>query len=1780
MNVKKQGMTPNTGFPGIRGLRCGVVGLLLLAPAAARAIPPTACTPADLEEAQCRVLHNGQPGALDGPRMRYALGLAPAVEAPWRLWSAGQVAGESANGDTFQYVVAFKQPVTIGSVLTTVGQVGLLKAEAPFPGDPADSAQWVAARAPAGSGPRLITLDQAFKTRAVMFTEVRKSGTSTLGPVRLYAQRYANAALHAGARAKSEYRSPDNQGADVFPAIAPVRGRGSWASTGPNAEGNIPAPPVSDIHPQWLALGWDEPHTLAGLYLQDNFGDLCLDAFSGAAGASPLVGVEAEWRRIQAATVQESRQQGRWLQFAEPVKTTGLRLYIRKALTDKGAASPVARLEALVAFEDLGTAPAPAAATEPPPPFTIPYSTPQAGLLTLAIDDAGGRRVRNLIAREPRGAGAQAERWDLADENGRPVPAGTYRWKAITAPELELRYEMSVYPNVTVNHPENSAWLNGPDGPGGWLADHSPPRGGCAAEDFLFFGAPCPESGVGFVCCDLTGKKLWGIHSFAAWSAGNSMATDGRTVFVQHPGAGHYGSADEGADRVWAVDIATRKWRTLLVAQNTEKRRRGIGGMAARDGKVYLAVNAVDNWLDKACGWEAIDLANCRPAYKEARKPKVPYEIVPDSRNDFLRLFRLKGDPPGYGHPDGGGLIWLESTRGPGRRQEILLTFAKPIDIGSCVFPVPQGEPYQVVLSVLKPDAPFPPNPSRRDQWIKLERQASLAWDVAVAPPNTATRALLVAFVKGQDDELTDILEGDAGVDPAAPGVGLDDLSAAPAAVLGDSRNVWGGRIEGMRLLRRRYENLFSNATVRVNSGAVGKDGVWVAQRTEPLSPEAPAIYMLEWKQAQKVRGLAIKEVDGERTEIDAWTGPAEGPVEIGGTANWEKVGAFTSRRRMQHPNFAGHNAKARYLDEMVDFGREVTARALRLRVVSQFAAPTREGSCAKDELGLDPARCRIFGVAPLAYLGGETPVDATAAERIEVVDGTSGKLERELAIAKPGELAFAPDGTLYALSTGAVVKVDLAGGPHQALGLDVKAPGAMACDRQGNLYVFDRAPERRVVKVFDATGRLLREIGAPGGYRAGPWVPERLQDVTALAVDREGKLWCVSEGYWPKRISGWSPDGRFLRDYLGPTAYGGGGVLDPGDKRRLFYGPLEFELDWEKGTSRLKNLTWTGSSDTGKMFMPSAAGEVPIRVNGRTYLVTRGEFTRQACGIVYLYETDHLKMAAALGAAEAFAPLRAPGIAPALGGRPLPEFQFLWSDRNGDGQVQAAECQFSPKRIGNLNEFDRNLTIHAGATAFGVKEFLPDGVPVYEERPTPLPAEDSAVYPLVNGGYYRFGANGPDAGFGADGSLQWTYKNEGAGVGPDRRCGPYAPGQVVCQFAVVGHETAPQGDLGEFFVINANLGGWNLWTADGLLAGRLFRDLRDGRRVSWAMKEHARGMRLDDVTVGQEHFQGWFCRSVTDGKYYAVAGHNHASVVEVSGLEKFKRLGGELKVTADDVARRRQWAGDVVRFRSREAARVMDCFTVEGAASGPNWDELPTARLDPDPGNPGKAVSFQFCHDRANLYLRYVARGAGPFKNSGEQWDRLFKTGACADLMLGLQPDADPKRRAPVAGDKRVLVSLMQGKPVVAMYEAVVPGTEPGQRWEAVSPTGRTEFDRVSLLDRAQVRRVADGDGYTLDVTLPLAAIGLDPGPGRRIKLDWGILETDAEGAAVLRRSYWSNQTTSTLADAPTEARLEPDLWGWAIFPGKDRTVPTPVQPGDPMESGRSPGIDFELDE
>lgn len=1642
------------------------------------------------------------------------------------LSTLGMAAGEpwsaihySKQNDTkrIQYLVVLKRPVQFQSILfQRNGSLKYLKPGAAIPSELSDNAEWATVDFPPNqSGWRLATVSG--ESRAFLCT-VEKEGPLWyhFSSLRLFTERFHNIVPEGLANGDAEYtRYSQFSPPETFKASRVVTGTGRWQSHGPDKDGHVPRAPVSDVAPTWFVVSWEEPREVTGLLLGSNFKKFDIYAYRGPAGINPAVASEHDWERIK----QEPRPDAGGARISFPaLNTRGLR-FVAEATSGKGGASePWGSVEGLHVFTNLKDGSVPRlTALRAEPPLSIGFNLPERQIVSMAVDDSDGRRVRNFPARREMAAGQQAVGWDLKDDTGAFVKPGTYKWKALTHPGLQLKYEMTPYPNVSMVNPENSPWLTGASGSGGWMADHTPPRAVCAVgSDRMFLSSQTAESGVAVIECDLDGRKLWGHHNIIAWTGPAFLASDGNAVYAMPQSLGH--SLLKGQiDYVWRFNLPDKKLDTPFELSGTAARQRGASGLAVRDGKLYIAVNAGENWLENAFPASEVDLEHSEPKYPKASKTNK-YDD-PDYRADFLRILRLNGTPPGCN-----GLTYLETIKDSSDRKHIVVALERETPIGSFSFPLPETKRLRLLISVLKPSAVYPPNPNDESQWTRIYQGSGKGWMVVPAPEETLTRAVRLSFDFGLD-EFDEALLGDKNTKGKA---------------------AWSAQLEGMKILRRRFENLYPTCKVTVNSGTVTPEGEWDAGRNEALSPENPGLFMMEWGAAQPIRGLAIKEIDGRFTDIEAWTGT--GAPNLNATDGWEKLATYEQKLRYYYQPDQDHNSGARYMDGYVDFGREVTTRALRLRVTEQWMWKEKDRAgvvgVRKDRGGqtLDPTRCRIYGVAPLKSLGGEPAVDVLTTQRIEVFDLESKKLLKELPFPKGSDLAFAPDGAFFGISNAQVVRINLEEGKLEPLLLDVQRPTAITFNKAGDLLVFDGAPDQRVVRMFDRTGKALRTIGTPGGRIVGPYDPNRFTSsphiAVDLAVDARDRLWVVECDNAPKRVSLWDMDGSFKKDLLGNTNYGGGGCLDPYDKSRLHYQGLEFALDWKTGATALKRVVWQGKTP---------AGEQPIRVNNRRYLVTRPHFTTQPVGIVYLESEERLKCVAAVGSAGAFPKLRTSTILKKLGRKALGNLDFVWSDRNDDGEAQADEVEFfdaPDQRASHPGRFDETLSVDSPKFRYAVKQILPNGAPVYERTPKPF---TSHAVRMDNRGFFVIGDTQRMAAVDTDGKTVWTHPSEAWGVQAITSAKrPWFPGQAVAQFDVIGHETVSAGELGEFFVTNGNTGTWHLWSADGLLAGRLFEDLLGPSKMPWSMREHGRGLDISGVTVGQEHFSGYFCKTREDGKFYAVAGHNHISVVEVQGIEQFKRLGGTLTVTKEDVNAAMEWDRKQQARKLYEAAKVMECPPLKSAfkldGNPGEWD-FTSATLE------GRDSSLSMAYDETNLYLCFRIRGAGPFKNTGNDWHRLFKTGAAVDFNIGLNPKADVKRQAPGPGDTRLLLTLAGNEPTAVLYQPVAPNSKPEEGWESNTLVALSKFDRVTKLQDVQMAVQSGTNAYCVEARVPLKSIGLSVNPDALYKFDWGIITSGPDGSEVLQRLYWANSQTAILADEAIESQLHPDLWGIVRF-------------------------------
>ncbi|HZK80564.1 MAG TPA: hypothetical protein VFC46_05835, partial [Humisphaera sp.] len=917
-------------------------------------------------------------------------------------------------------------------------------------------------------GGAVATLPPGTTTQALLFTDLAPIWGSRLAGLRVMKSRLHNLAPSAVAFADSEYIAFHSGAAPSYCLTSHITSGElpAWQNTGTDSKGLMHRPPVSDYAPSWVMTTWRQPQTVSAIWMADNFTDFDVASYVGPDSLSPRAGTEMDWKTIR--DVRKVRGYGRMVEFPHPVTTRGIRINILGTVD-----GPIARMVGLHVLTDLKDQPIPVAKNSgdraTPPPISIPYAFDFDGLSTMVINGPDGHRVRNLFAREKTAKGPHVVGWDLKDELGNMAQPGVYEWKALAAPPLGLKYEMTCYPNVHENSPENASWLTGQSGPGGWMADESSPRAGAVSGDYVFLGSPVCESGVCFMACDLTGKKLWATPSFAAWAGSYIMAADEKTVFTMcfNNSVPDATKVDVLTDRLFAIDIATHQFHELAQFRQTASRKRESQWAAAFNNRVYVSVHAPTDWLASPAAQADADLENAYPRYAVKRKERFANEDVPDPRADFMGLFRMAPLPPRSKF-----LEYIESMPGKSPRHHVMMTFRKPVAIGTVVLPKAMNPDVHIKLSVLKPDAPYPPNAGDPKQWQSFETQPTANWDAAIAPKNCVTRALRVSFVRGDEDPLNET-DDSAEYSHQPLGAKIEFKSPDKGDDTGLIESNWVGQLEGLKMIGRRFENVAPKAVVHVNSGIINKAGEWDARRTKALSDVDPGIYEMEWTAPQSLRGLAFKEIDGARTEIDVYTGDAATAPDIASNKGWTHVKTYLQKRRT---HYIGHTSdKCRYMDGYVDFGKEIQTRAVRLRVCEQWSDFAGEEALRWDLKDmLDAARCRIFGVAALKYVGGEAGElqDPLTYNRIEVTDGTSGKMIQELPLPDAGPIVTNATGELFAVSAGNIVKVNPSGTAYQTIvSNDLIDPQAMAIDKAGNFYVYDYAPDRRNIRVYSPAG-------------------------------------------------------------------------------------------------------------------------------------------------------------------------------------------------------------------------------------------------------------------------------------------------------------------------------------------------------------------------------------------------------------------------------------------------------------------------------------------------------------------------------------------------------------------------------------------------------------------------------------------------------------------------------------------------------------------------------------
>ncbi|EMI55826.1 NHL repeat-containing protein [Rhodopirellula sallentina] len=460
--------------------------------------------------------------------------------------------------------IGFTQAVPVGSVLVGGGgSLSVLKPDAEYPGDLADDSQWISAQrlvdvsvsdAEVQAGDYgLWVLPPGTVTRALRFSHTPTAGdretAGKLAGVWLLPQRMGNVAPQALVQSRARD--------DVSMKIVDESHNGTWQAW-ENAEDGAPLP-VSDEHPEIVTLTWPKSVTLGGVcLLWAGFAECEIDAFTGDDDSNVREASEESWvcvgRGRDLQSWYPSQLGPNWIVLDREVNTRAIRVRMTAPSTERHshvvrkikdgrrvwlgelmALSPIreSKIASLVLPEQ----------SEEPPPIPIEFTLPEAGIVTLVIEDEEGRRVRNLLSETHFPAGENIAWWDGSDDllrdpqaaahgvyhiPSRPVAPGRYTVRGLWRKPLSLRYEFSIY------NAGKPPWRTA-DNTGCWLTTHTPPTSmafvpGDRTTDgkpLVFMGCYVAEGGHGLQWLREDGTKIGGQHWVGGhWTGAPTLAVD------------------------------------------------------------------------------------------------------------------------------------------------------------------------------------------------------------------------------------------------------------------------------------------------------------------------------------------------------------------------------------------------------------------------------------------------------------------------------------------------------------------------------------------------------------------------------------------------------------------------------------------------------------------------------------------------------------------------------------------------------------------------------------------------------------------------------------------------------------------------------------------------------------------------------------------------------------------------------------------------------------------------------------------------------------------------------------------------------------------------------------------------------------------------------------------------------------------------------------------------------------------------------------------------------
>jgi len=351
---------------------------------------------------------------------------------------------------------------------------------------------------------------------------------------------------------------------------------------------------------------------------------------------------------------------------------------------------------------------------------------------------------------------------------------------------------------------------------------------------------------------------------------------------------------------------------------------------------------------------------------------------------------------------------------------------------------------------------------------------------------------------------------------------------------------------------------------------------------------------------------------------------------------------------------------------------------------------------------------------------------------------------------------------------------------------------------------------------------------------------------------------------------------------------------------------------------------------------------------------------------------------------------------------------------------------------------------------------------------------------------------------------------------------------------------------------VRGNQGEDYFMTTDGLFVGALFEDNRFPQPPYPDSEDEMRGKDLANWTNGDEPFLGWFGKH-SDGKIRMTRGfedNNVAVIADVTGLDTIRRFDAP-DVELDAVA---LVEADQRRIAHEAARKDKKTYIIKRFEQPPTIDGKPDEWREVLPMKMSRPVWPETAHaklawDDDYLYAFFEVADASPWQNAGDDYALLFKTGDALDLQLSAVPALERKQEDAAAGDMRIVLSALKGKPVAVLMKPIDTNAPAAAKRKYKTADRTRTLDRVEILKNVRTAAVIDGDHYFVEVALPLKDIGLEAAPGIMIPGDVGLISSDPAGRKNAARAYWANESTSKVNDPAGEAWLFPAKWGKMIF-------------------------------